>query len=129
MSFYNTTINGVQVRGEITGLIPHHTYAIHIHEKGLCSDNGKDSGGHFNPHDAKHGHPDATDSHAGDMPNITADANGVAVLNFANQKISTNQTATDSVQKRAVVIHANADDYVSQPAGNAGDRVICGVIN
>ena len=119
---------GVQVFGKLTGLKPGSTYAIHIHENGTCASKGKDAGGHFNPLDKQHGHPSTPESHAGDLPNLTADANGVASINFVREDISVDPRVANTVYNRAFIIHAGADDYVSQPAGNAGDRMACGVI-
>lgn len=119
---------GVQVFGKLTGLNPGSTYAIHIHENGTCANKGKDAGGHFNPLNKPHGHPDTPESHAGDLPNLTADANGVASINFVREDISVDPRVANTVYNRAFIIHAGADDYVSQPAGNAGDRMACGVI-
>ena len=119
---------GVQVFGKLTGLNPGSTYAIHIHENGTCASKGKDAGGHFNPLDKQHGHPSTPESHAGDLPNLTADANGVASINFVREDISVDPRVANTVYNRAFIIHAGADDYVSQPAGNAGDRTACGVI-
>ncbi len=119
---------GVQVFGKLTGLNPGSTYAIHIHENGTCASKGKDAGGHFNPLDKQHGHPSTPESHAGDLPNLTADANGVASINFVREDISVDPRVANTVYNRAFIIHAGADDYVSQPAGNAGDRMACGVI-
>lgn len=119
---------GVQVFGKLTGLNPGSTYAIHIHENGTCASKGKDAGGHFNPLNKQHGHPSTPESHAGDLPNLTADANGVASINFVREDISVDPRVANTVYNRAFIIHAGADDYVSQPAGNAGDRMACGVI-
>lgn len=119
---------GVQVFGKLTGLNPGSTYAIHIHENGTCASKGKDAGGHFNPLNKHHGHPSTPESHAGDLPNLTADANGVASINFVREDISVDPRVANTVYNRAFIIHAGADDYVSQPAGNAGDRMACGVI-
>ena len=119
---------GVQVFGKLTGLNPGSTYAIHIHENGTCASKGKDAGGHFNPLDKQHGHPSTPESHAGDLPNLTADANGVASINFVREDISVDPRVANTVYNRAFIIHAGADDYVSQPAGNAGDRMACGVL-
>lgn len=119
---------GVQVFGKLTGLNPGSTYAIHIHENGTCASKGKDASGHFNPLDKQHGHPSTPESHAGDLPNLTADANGVASINFVREDISVDPRVANTVYNRAFIIHAGADDYVSQPAGNAGDRMACGVI-
>lgn len=120
--------NGVQIFGDIKHLHPGSTYAIHIHENGSCSSKGKDAGGHFNPFNKPHGNPSSVESHAGDLPNITADANGVASINFVRKDISVDPRAANSVYNRSFIIHAGADDYTSQPSGDSGDRMACGVI-
>ncbi|WP_296404711.1 superoxide dismutase family protein [Psychrobacter sp.] len=119
---------GVQVFGQLTGLHPGSTYAIHIHENGSCGNSGKDAGGHFNPLNKQHGNPNSLESHGGDLPNITADANGVANMNFLRRDISVDPQMANSVYNRSFIIHAGVDDYTSQPSGNSGDRMACGVI-
>ena len=119
---------GVQVYGEFMGLNPNSTYALHIHETGSCGNGGKYAGGHFNPTDKPHGHPDEEASHAGDLPNLETDAEGKAVINYINNDISTTPMQDDSVYNRSFVLHDGADDYVSQPSGNSGDRLACGII-
>jgi Cu-Zn family superoxide dismutase len=120
--------SGVLISGTITGLAPNSIHAIHVHENGNCADMGKAAGGHFNPMSHQHGHPNMTNSHAGELPNIMANSQGVATINFINPKISVTNGAANSVMNRGLIVHAKADDYQSQPAGNAGDRIACAVI-
>lgn len=120
--------DGVQIYGKLVNLKPGSTVALHIHETGSCADGGKGAGGHFNPTNQPHGHPDSSTSHAGDLPNVTADANGIAEVNYVNHKISAAMAGTNSVYRRAFIIHAGADDYRSQPSGASGDRIACGII-
>ncbi len=127
--YFRPVNTGVQVFGKLKGLNPGSTYAIHIHENGSCSSKAQGAGGHFNPFGKPHGNPNSPQSHAGDLPNITADANGVASVNFTRRDISADKQGANSVYKRAIVLHAGADDYVSQPSGNSGDRAACGVID
>ena len=120
---------GVHFIGEIGGLTRNATHAIHVHEKGDCSAaDASSAGGHYNPGNAPHGRPDAGAHHEGDMPNIVADANGVARVNLHVNGLSLGGPAASDIAGRAVVVHAQADDYTSQPAGNSGARVACGVI-
>lgn len=120
---------GVHFTGEIGGLVRNATHAIHVHEKGDCSAaDASSAGGHFNPAGQPHGRPDAGAHHAGDMPNITADANGVARVNLHVQGISLGGAAATDIVGRAVVVHAQADDYATQPSGNSGARIACGVV-
>lgn len=125
---FRTVADGVLVAGTVTGLAPNSVHGIHLHENGDCSDMGKAAGGHFNPVQQQHGNPMAASSHAGELPNITADAAGVASINFVNPKISLTSGASNSILNRTLVVHANADDYQSQPAGNSGDRIACAII-
>jgi len=120
--------NGVRITGELGGLSRGSTHAIHIHEKGDCSAaDATSAGGHFNPAQQQHGRAGSGPHHGGDMDNIVANANGVAVVNVQAIGVSLGGGDTD-IGGRAVVVHAAPDDYQSQPAGNAGARVACGVI-
>lgn len=118
----------VLVKASLAGLNPNTEHGFHIHEKGDCSaPDAMSAGGHFNPAGAQHGHPGGGVHHVGDMPNLKADATGAATLTWEE----TDFTVTDgpaSIVGRAVVVHLNADDYKSQPAGNSGPRIACGVI-
>lgn len=126
--FLRPVDGGVQVYGKLMNLQPGKTVALHIHETGSCADMGKAAGGHFNPDKKPHSHPDDMNGHPGDLPNLTADANGVATINYVNKKISAADAGKYSVNRLAFIVHSGADDYKSQPAGNAGDRVACGII-
>jgi len=118
----------VRVVAEISGLKPNAQHGFHIHEKGDCSAaDGTSAGGHFNPAGAKHGHYAHKTSHAGDMPNLKADASGKATFSHDLEGVTLADGAT-SIVNRAVVVHAGPDDYASQPAGNSGARIGCGVI-
>jgi Cu-Zn family superoxide dismutase len=119
---------GVRITGEIGGLARGSTHAIHIHEKGDCSAaDATSAGGHFNPAQQPHGRAGSGPHHGGDMDNIVADSSGVAHVDVRALGVSLGGGATD-IGGRAVVVHAAADDYATQPAGNAGARVACGVI-
>lgn len=114
---------------DISGLPPNTEHGIHIHEKGDCSAaDGSSAGGHFNPTSKPHGHYATVESHAGDMPNLKSDANGIAKLSVSLRAVSTEDGASNNIVGRSVVIHAAPDDYRSQPAGNSGARIACGVI-
>ncbi len=120
---------GVHLSGEIGGLAPNSTHAIHIHETGDCSAaDASSAGGHFNPGAAPHGKVGASPHHGGDMDNIVANAQGVARVDVHASGVTLGGGAANDVAGRAVVVHAVADDYTSQPSGNAGARVACGVI-
>ena len=117
----------LSVVANITGLSPG-PHGFHVHEKGDCSaPDGASAGGHFNPTGKPHGDPTAPDHHAGDMPQLVADASGNATLNADVSPMSIGG-ANDIIGK-AVVVHKDPDDFKSQPAGNSGARIACGVIS
>jgi len=122
--------DGVHITGEIGGLAPGSVHAIHIHEKGDCSAaDASSAGGHFNPAGAPHGKVDSGPHHGGDMDNFTANADGVAKINAHAQGVTLGGGAANDVAGKAVIVHASPDDYKTQPTGNAGARLACGVIN
>lgn len=113
----------------LEGLPPNSVHGMHIHEKGDCrAPDASSAGGHFNPHGTAHGGPDTDVRHGGDLGNVESDENGVAVAQIAVSGISLG-TGNDSIIGRAVIVHAQADDLVSQPSGNAGPRIACGLIS
>jgi len=118
------------VDGRFNGLAPG-LHGIHIHEKGDCSaPDAMSAGSHYNPTGEPHGGPDAARHHGGDLGNLTADANGNAVLNATldTTRIGIGKLAPNTIGGKALIIHADPDDLVSQPGGNPGKRVACGVI-
>jgi len=123
--FQNAGEDGVEVVADLTG-VPPGVHGFHIHEKGSCGNNAQDAGGHFNPTESVHGAPDAVSHHAGDFGNVTADDKGEVHAHFTTHSITIN-TGANGVVGHAVVLHGNPDDLVSQPAGNAGPRIGCGV--
>jgi len=117
----------VVVEAKVSGLAPG-GHGFHVHEKGDCSAaDGSSAGGHFNPTGKPHGDPAAADHHAGDMPMLQADASGNATLTTDLGGLTIGGGASDIVGK-SVVIHKDADDFKTQPAGNSGARIACGVI-
>ena len=119
--------DGVRVQADITGLTAG-KHGFHVHEFGDCSAPDLTSAGsHFNPTKKPHAGPDDANRHVGDMGNIEADASGAAKLDYVDHEISlTNDQSC--VIGRSVVIHAKPDDLKSQPAGDSGARIACGVI-
>lgn len=120
----------VVVSGEVRGLKPGSEHGFHIHDKGDCSSgDGLSAGGHFNPAGKPHGHGgmDEGEHHTGDLPNLKADANGVAQFRFESHILRVGGTANDVIG-RGLIVHRDPDDYVSQPVGNAGPRLACAVI-
>src|ERR1700722_1249102 len=122
--------HGVLIRLTISGL-PAGQHAVHVHAVGKCEPPFDSAGGHFNPAAKKHGIEAAEGAHAGDMPNLHVPANGDLAVEILNTDITLDKGRPNSVfdpDGSALVIHANADDYKSDPAGNAGGRMACGVI-
>ncbi len=118
----------VLVSGEVRGLKPNAEHGFHVHEKGDCSSgDGMSAAGHFNPAGAPHGQHGMGPSHAGDLPSLKADANGVARISAEVQGISVGSGAADVLGK-GLIVHRDPDDYKTQPTGNAGPRLACAVI-
>ena len=127
------TVNFVQkgekvvVTARVSGLAPG-AHGFHIHEKGDCSSgDGMSAGGHFNPHGKPHASPTTAERHAGDLPMLQADGSGNATLSAELDLITVGSGAADIIG-RAVIIHKDPDDFTTQPTGNSGARVACGVI-
>jgi Cu-Zn family superoxide dismutase len=124
------TPHGVLLKLAVKGL-PAGEHAFHVHAVGKCEPPFTSAGPHFNPGGKKHGMEAADGAHAGDMPNLHIPASGELVVEVANPMISLvkGQPATVfDADGSAIIIHAGADDYKTDPAGNAGDRIACGVI-
>lgn len=124
------TPHGVLIHAELTGLPPG-THAFHIHAAGACEAPAFTSaGGHFNPASKQHGIANAMGMHAGDLPNINAPAGGKLTFDALAAGVTLG-TGADGLFKTggtALVVHAGADDYKTDPTGNAGARFACGVI-
>ena len=120
--------NKVLVEAKVSGLKPGVEHGFHIHEKGDCSSgDGMSTGGHFNPLGKPHAHFSTSDRHAGDLPALKADAAGNATLTIELDVITVTDGPT-SVIGRGLIVHVQPDDYKTQPTGNAGARIACGVI-
>jgi superoxide dismutase, Cu-Zn family len=116
----------IKIVADITGLTPG-KHGFHIHEFGDCSSpDGKAAGGHFNPTNSPHAGHDAAQRHEGDMGNLEADSAGKAHLELTDNMMT--MSGEKSIIGRGVIVHEKEDDLKSQPVGNAGARVACGVI-
>jgi Cu-Zn family superoxide dismutase len=118
----------VRVVVYVQGLKPGQEHGLHIHEVGDCSSgDGMSTKGHFNPFGRPHGNPASPERHAGDLPALKADKAGRAKVDV-EMDIITVTPGPASIVGRAVIVHADPDDYKTQPTGNAGARIACGVI-
>ena len=111
--------------------LPPGAHGFHIHETGDCSaPDAASAGGHFNPTGKPHGSPMQAERHGGDLGNITADANGKAELQMtiSLSEINVSKMGASSIVGKSLIVHADPDDYRTQPTGNAGKRLACGVI-
>ncbi|HEX6944614.1 MAG TPA: superoxide dismutase family protein [Casimicrobiaceae bacterium] len=117
----------VVVTADITGLAPNQEHGFHVHDKGDCSSgDGMSAAGHFNPGGTPHG-PQQGPRHGGDMPNLKADANGNARVSFTIDEVTV-AAGPKSIVGRGLIVHKDPDDYKTQPTGNSGARLACGVI-
>jgi Cu-Zn family superoxide dismutase len=124
------TPGGVLIAVSVKGL-PAGEHAFHVHAVGKCEPPFTSAGGHFNPASKKHGLMAAEGHHAGDMPNLHIPASGELMLEVVNSDITLDKGKPNSVfdaDGSALVIHANKDDYKTDPTGEAGGRIACGVV-
>lgn len=118
---------GTLLHARLTGLEPG-TLAIHVHETGKCdAPDFKSAGGHYNPTDKAHGFFAEDGYHAGDLTNIHIPESGILEVEFFSERLKLDDGLFDE-DGAALVIHADADDYRTDPAGDAGARIACGVI-
>lgn len=131
-AFLTETKKGVNIALEAAGLPPG-IHGFHIHEKGVCEPENKfeTAGGHFNPFNKEHGTLNPKGPHAGDLPNIIVQNDGTVVDVIDADLVTLKKGEPNSLLKRggtSLVIHADPDDYKTNPAGNAGERIACGEI-
>ena len=120
--FENVGRYKVKITADITGLSPNSQFGFHVHEFGTCENKGLLAGGHLNPWGGKHAGPEAKDRHLGDLGNLKSDKLGKAVYSeVVKGKLK-------QFMGRSLIIHAKADDMKTQPSGNSGNRIACGVI-
>jgi Cu-Zn family superoxide dismutase len=121
--------DGVHITGAIKGLAPGSTHGFHVHEKGDCSaPDASSAGAHFNPTQQPHGDPGGASHHLGDIPNVTADGEGSVELDLHVSGLTLRTGQADDILGRSVIVHEKADDYTSQPSGDSGNRLACGII-
>lgn len=119
----------IHVTGEVTGLSPGGEHGFHVHETGDCSaPDATSAGGHFNPANTGHGRAGQGEHHVGDSDNLVANDEGVAQVDRWLHGATLGDGADTDIVGKGVIVHADADDYVTQPTGGAGDRLACGVI-
>ena len=118
----------VHVMASVSGLKPNGEFGFHVHEAGDCSSgDGMSSKGHFNPHNKPHGQAGAAERHGGDLPSLKSDGAGNATLRAEVDQITV-APGPASVVGRGLIVHAQPDDFKTQPTGNAGARSACAVI-
>jgi Cu-Zn family superoxide dismutase len=120
---------GIAVSGRLTGLAPG-DHAIHVHTTGRCDPPFESAGGHWNPTNRQHGAQNPQGPHVGDLPNVTVASDGGVTVEVTTPGGTLHGTSgLMDADGAAVVIHAQPDDYRSDPAGNAGGRIACGVVS
>lgn len=123
---FTTVPGGTKIVAEVSNLTPG-KHGFHVHEFGDCSAHDASSaGGHFNPTKTKHGGPDSAERHMGDLGNLDADKDGHAHYERIDDMITL--SGPNSIIGKSVVVHADEDDFVSQPTGNSGPRIGCGAV-
>jgi superoxide dismutase, Cu-Zn family len=119
----------VEAEADVRGLTPNSAHGFHIHENGDCSaPDASSAGAHFDPTASAHGGPGGEIRHGGDLGNLTADGDGNARGKIGISGVSID-SGPDRIIGRAIILHASPDDLKSQPAGNSGARIACGIIN
>jgi superoxide dismutase, Cu-Zn family len=126
-TFTPQTNGKLLVEARIAGLKPNSEHGFHVHEVADCSGDGTKTGAHFNPDSQPHNHPAQGARHAGAFFNLKTDANGVGTLRQEADTV-TLVPGKYSIVGKPVIVHRDADDYQSQPLGNAGPRIACGLI-
>jgi Cu-Zn family superoxide dismutase len=105
------------------------TVAMHLHEHGDCSDAGKGAHGHWNPTNEAHGRWGSAAYHSGDIGNVQLNAQGVGSVTVSSNRWTIGGDDKTNIVGRAIIVHSGVDDYKTQPTGNAGSRIGCGVIS
>ena len=127
---FTQTNTGILVRAELTGLPPG-PHGFHFHETGQCEPPFESAGGHYNPTNASHGLLAEGGPHVGDMPNVIVPDSGSITVEHLNAFVSLSPESGNTLfdgDGTAILVHSGPDDYQSQPSGEAGDRIACGVV-
>jgi Cu-Zn family superoxide dismutase len=111
----------------VQGLKPEQEHGLHIHEGGDCGADGMNAKGHFNPFSKPHASHGSSERHAGDLPSLKANKKGRAKIDLETDLI-TLASGPGNIVGRSLIVHADPDDHKTQPTGNAGGRIACGVI-
>jgi Cu-Zn family superoxide dismutase len=128
VTFTELENGAIAVKLDLSG-VPEGIHGFHVHEKGDCSaPDATSAGPHFNPHGLHHAGPNDVERHAGDFGNVVAPASGIVKSELVMGGISLKEGAVDNVAGRGLILHAKRDDLTSQPTGDAGGRIACGVI-
>jgi superoxide dismutase, Cu-Zn family len=128
-TFETATDGKIKMTLDITVLAQaNKTVAVHLHEHGDCGDNGKASHGHWNPTNSQHGKWGSAVFHAGDIGNVKLNAKGKGTLTITTDLWTLGGQANKNILGKAIIVHSGVDDYTTQPTGNAGGRIACGVI-
>jgi Cu-Zn family superoxide dismutase len=121
---------GVMIAGSVSGLDPGSTHGMHLHENGDCSAaDGMSAGGHWNPTAQVHGGLGSAASHLGDLGNVMADASGKAAVSLTKAGAKVGDGSALDVVGRGVIVHASADDLMTDPSGSSGARIACGSVH
>jgi superoxide dismutase, Cu-Zn family len=135
----DTTLNGtaefMQQNGKVKLVLnitclkmANKSVAVHLHEMGDCGDMGKMAHGHWNPTNKQHGKWGSASFHLGDIGNVSLDATGKGMLEMETDLWKIGGDSTSNILNRSVIVHGGVDDFTTQPTGNAGSRIGCGVI-
>jgi Cu-Zn family superoxide dismutase len=139
VTYADTTVNGKATFDEENGKVKmvlnitvpskaNQSVAAHLHEHGACGDMGKEAHGHWNPTNKEHGKWGSASFHSGDIGNIQLDSTGAGSIELETNLWTIGGDSTTNILDKSVIIHGGVDDYTSQPSGNAGTRIGCGVI-
>jgi Cu-Zn family superoxide dismutase len=135
----DTTLNGTatfdkdgdQVKMHLELTVPlkaNQSVAVHFHAMSDCGDMGKMAGGHWNPTNEQHGKWGTGSFHSGDIGNINLDAKGKGMIDIETNRWTLGGDSTTNIIGKTIIVHSGVDDYKSQPSGNSGERIGCGVI-